>query len=534
MTDIFFSYSSEDRERIAPIVAKLEAYGYKVWWDTELKAGETYDEVIEERVEASACVIVAWSKTSRKSRWVRSEANEGLDRDALVPILIEDVKPPIAFRLVQAENFTAWDGSTDDTCWKRLILQVDALVAASKGRTANSRIDVERLQKESPLANQSFSEDLAAPSPAAVASLSPPQTKKSSIRSFIYSGLAALGVALVVKLGLFAAGAKHNYESNALVIASTLAILIAALFSIADRDLSTRTKSLALRWLMPVPNGTRVSVAEAFYHLFAAAFGQKHPSWKCIRRSALASVWYFIIFVFLSIIAYANIASPDFLDTALQLVLDFWRFFKISPFIFLFVPTFIIGINIIGDYISLYETRILLRLISRHPRFTFFVSIFDAIASILIYLISILLTTAIFAIPVFLIVEVGSGEETYSHVGMINYIKDSISNTYDSMVAVTKDFVSGNDETKETMFAIILPPLLTTLLTTAWLWVVAIFGPMGRRLLWSDKNRFSALGKFLEAEQHPFRALGRVIAMIILAVGILIQGLMIVLINSGA
>ncbi|MGZ8880189.1 MAG: hypothetical protein ACXW1N_07700 [Halobacteriota archaeon] len=43
--------------------------------------------------------------------WVRAEAGEGLNREVLVPALIDDVQPPIVFRLVQAEHLTDWFGA---------------------------------------------------------------------------------------------------------------------------------------------------------------------------------------------------------------------------------------------------------------------------------------------------------------------------------------------------------------------------------------------------------------------------------------
>ena len=42
-----------------------------------------------------------WSAHSVNSDWVRTEAHEGLDRGVLVPVSIDDVKPPLAFRRTQ-------------------------------------------------------------------------------------------------------------------------------------------------------------------------------------------------------------------------------------------------------------------------------------------------------------------------------------------------------------------------------------------------------------------------------------------------
>jgi TolB-like protein len=108
MADIFVSYASEDRDRILPLVKRLEAAGWSVWWDRELVTGPSFDTKIEEALDAAKCVVVAWSKYAVDSRWVRSEANEGLERDILVPVVIDDVRPPLAFRMSHTADLKGW------------------------------------------------------------------------------------------------------------------------------------------------------------------------------------------------------------------------------------------------------------------------------------------------------------------------------------------------------------------------------------------------------------------------------------------
>ena len=102
MTDIFLSYAHEDRERIQPLIRILEAQGLTVWWDTNIETGVLFDKEIEAAIEAARCIMVVWSKHSIGSQWVRSEAHEGLDRNNLVPVLLDDVQPPLPFRQIQA------------------------------------------------------------------------------------------------------------------------------------------------------------------------------------------------------------------------------------------------------------------------------------------------------------------------------------------------------------------------------------------------------------------------------------------------
>jgi len=58
MSDIFISYSSQDRGRIQPIVQALESKGWSVWWDREIPIGRTFDEVIEEAIDEAKCMVV--------------------------------------------------------------------------------------------------------------------------------------------------------------------------------------------------------------------------------------------------------------------------------------------------------------------------------------------------------------------------------------------------------------------------------------------------------------------------------------------
>ena len=105
MADIFISYANEDIDRVEPLAKALENQGLSVFWDRKIPPGRTWDDIIEEAIEAAKCIIVVWTKESVNSGWVRAEAQEGLDREILVPIKFDDVKIPLRFRPVQAANF---------------------------------------------------------------------------------------------------------------------------------------------------------------------------------------------------------------------------------------------------------------------------------------------------------------------------------------------------------------------------------------------------------------------------------------------
>jgi hypothetical protein len=125
MADVFISYSSADRESARVLAERLGERGLTVWWDRTIPPGRVFDEVIQEALQAAGCVVVLWSDDSVKSNWVRTEAAEGLDRDKLVPALIEAVMPPIEFKRIQAADLSGWAGDSDHPEYRKLVASVD-------------------------------------------------------------------------------------------------------------------------------------------------------------------------------------------------------------------------------------------------------------------------------------------------------------------------------------------------------------------------------------------------------------------------
>lgn len=145
MARIFLSYASEDRDRAREIAADLEALGWAVWWDHKLQAGKTFAGVIEAEIKKSDCVLVLWSKSSITSRWVRDEANEGLERGVLVPVLIDAVEPPMGFRSIHAANLIGHHGDQTSPGFRQLVADLKALLApAARTMPAPTPIHTDR------------------------------------------------------------------------------------------------------------------------------------------------------------------------------------------------------------------------------------------------------------------------------------------------------------------------------------------------------------------------------------------------------
>ena len=135
---IFISYKHEDRLRARALADALETFGWHVWWDRDVKAGQTYRKVIGDALDAAGCVIVLWTATSVDSEWVQEEAQQGKERGVLVPILLDDVRPPLGFGQVQAANLVEWNEQPDDTRLHDVLSAVEAVY----GQEATHEADV--------------------------------------------------------------------------------------------------------------------------------------------------------------------------------------------------------------------------------------------------------------------------------------------------------------------------------------------------------------------------------------------------------
>jgi TIR domain len=120
MTDVFVSYASEDRDRAAQLASALGKFGWSVWWDRKIIAGQTFDHAIERELENAKSVIVLWSKHSIGSEWVKNEAAAAAERGVLVPATIERVKLPLEFRRKQTADLIDWKGEPSHSGFQAL------------------------------------------------------------------------------------------------------------------------------------------------------------------------------------------------------------------------------------------------------------------------------------------------------------------------------------------------------------------------------------------------------------------------------
>ena len=124
MENIFISYKREQREWVSKLVLALESYGLSVWWDPKIDVGEEYFKVINSVIKKVDCILVIWSHDSVDSQWVMSEATVGMERNNIVPILRDEIVPPIPFNIIQSADLTMWNGDVNHEGFEQLLASI--------------------------------------------------------------------------------------------------------------------------------------------------------------------------------------------------------------------------------------------------------------------------------------------------------------------------------------------------------------------------------------------------------------------------
>jgi hypothetical protein len=138
MAEIFISYARVDRERAQALAGALDREGWSIWWDRDIPPGRTFDDVIEEALTAAKCVIVLWSSESVRSEWVKAEASDAARRRILVPVVVDNVMPPLEFRRIQSAALPEWESPTSNPDWSHLCRSIGTLVGRPPVSASNT------------------------------------------------------------------------------------------------------------------------------------------------------------------------------------------------------------------------------------------------------------------------------------------------------------------------------------------------------------------------------------------------------------
>ncbi|MGB5639353.1 MAG: toll/interleukin-1 receptor domain-containing protein, partial [Sedimenticolaceae bacterium] len=130
---MLISYKREDQLPARQLADVFERQGWSVWWDPKLRAGESFDDVIEKALIAARCFVVVWSRRSIDSTYVKDEATYALNRNKLVPLSIEEVELPFRFEWIHTPRLIDWDGKEEAPAFQSILRDIIVIIGPSPG-----------------------------------------------------------------------------------------------------------------------------------------------------------------------------------------------------------------------------------------------------------------------------------------------------------------------------------------------------------------------------------------------------------------
>lgn len=106
---VFLSHAREDADAVERVIAELQGAGITTLrTDQWVEPGEEWEAAIGRAIDSANAMIVFWSQASIRSNFVVQEATLGMDRDMLIPVLLDDSTPPVEFRQLHAISLADW------------------------------------------------------------------------------------------------------------------------------------------------------------------------------------------------------------------------------------------------------------------------------------------------------------------------------------------------------------------------------------------------------------------------------------------
>ena len=220
------------------------------------------------------------------------------------------------------------------------------------------------------------------------------------------------------------------------------------LFSRAEATASPEVRNALSRWLRNLdPDKTVRRWPQTFIVMFDSVFDERHLSWRCFRRSCYASLGG--VSILISVLA------------AYQIELAITEIFEQGTWIKLLGLA--IFLNPLPDYVSLLETRLILRWMTRKSSWLRIISLMG---------LDIILTGAIFFFGTVLVVTILTMAFKAIHMGVTADLAGIYMNPVYNMTIVWKNLMLPMFQSwlpgGETYFGIFF---YSTYFTSAWLWL---------------------------------------------------------------
>jgi TIR domain len=139
VSDVFISYKREDRARVETLYALLLDLDVSAWFDGGLEVGVEWERRIFEQIDQAQAMIVCWTFAAVSSHWVTREAKIGLERNILVPVMLQPCALVPPFDTLQAADLTDWDGAPDAPQVQKVLGKLEHLLGR-KNLARNARL----------------------------------------------------------------------------------------------------------------------------------------------------------------------------------------------------------------------------------------------------------------------------------------------------------------------------------------------------------------------------------------------------------
>lgn len=287
-----------------------------------------------------------------------------------------------------------------------------------------------------------------------------------------------------------------------MVILTWFAIIggIYTLFAIAEDGLTPHIKEDVSHWLLRLDPSRQIVIwAESFTNIFDRVFGEKHVSWQCFWRSSTAS----IISVLVLTLIWAAFHKEDFvkdLDTAYS------------------VPLFALGIlfavaafNFLPDYLSLLETRYVIRLLCRQRSVPFIIGILaiDMLVTASIFTMMFIIATLLFIFLLMSLTDLVPRELPFRVV-----FHSFFSQEYLVQLSKSAFLFERMRPPTETTGAPVGVPFYSTFTTSAWIWLYLASSGLIRLALYLARG-ISWTKTILNIDEKPLKSMGFVSCLLV-------------------
>jgi len=253
------------------------------------------------------------------------------------------------------------------------------------------------------------------------------------------------------------------------------------LFSHSEKVASPDAKKAITRWLKNVKlEGTPTTWPSTFVDVFDSIFGKKHLSWHCFWRSCVASLIAVIVVTSVWGVLRPKHFAGFFVDLRILLFSDVLLFFYGLALVLL---------NLFPDYVSLLESRYIIRRMSAVQHSP------GRILSLLA--LDVVLTVSIFLAALFLFVST----VVYYFGGTAEAVLGFYALAIDDILSHGVFLSSERGSLSWGIF------FYSTFFTSVWVWLYALSGLVVKLAGYLDIG-FSRLKWFLDIETKPLHSLG--------------------------